>query len=133
MYCKKCGKEIPEDSSYCNHCGTKQKEISFNKLTDKQKNYVLAYIIWLVVNILLLINGKNLDGFFPFSINYGVGEQGFCLYRSAPWPHEAWYLSCDLKHYGLTEFIFYVLLIPTIIYLIFRLKKSHKERQKART
>lgn len=24
MYCKKCGKEIPNDSIYCNHCGTRQ-------------------------------------------------------------------------------------------------------------
>ena len=24
MYCKKCGKEIPNDSTYCNHCGTRQ-------------------------------------------------------------------------------------------------------------
>ena len=24
MYCKKCGKEIPDDSIYCNHCGTRQ-------------------------------------------------------------------------------------------------------------
>lgn len=24
MYCKKCGKQIPDDSEYCNHCGTRQ-------------------------------------------------------------------------------------------------------------
>lgn len=24
MYCKKCGKEIPDNSVYCNHCGTRQ-------------------------------------------------------------------------------------------------------------
>ena len=24
MYCKKCGKEVPDDSIYCNHCGTRQ-------------------------------------------------------------------------------------------------------------
>ncbi len=24
MYCKKCGKEIPDDSVYCNHCGARQ-------------------------------------------------------------------------------------------------------------
>lgn len=37
MYCKKCGKEIPDDSIYCNHCGTRQipKKIivEFNKPT----------------------------------------------------------------------------------------------------
>lgn len=24
MYCKKCGKDIPDDSVFCNHCGTRQ-------------------------------------------------------------------------------------------------------------
>ena len=24
MYCRKCGKEIPNDSVYCSYCGTKQ-------------------------------------------------------------------------------------------------------------
>lgn len=35
MYCKKCGKEIPDDSIYCNHCGTRQTPkkivVEFNK------------------------------------------------------------------------------------------------------
>lgn len=35
MYCKKCGKEIPNDSTYCNHCGTRQipqkVTVEFNK------------------------------------------------------------------------------------------------------
>ena len=31
MYCKKCGEEIPNDSTYCNHCGTRQTP---RKVTD---------------------------------------------------------------------------------------------------
>lgn len=35
MFCKKCGKEIPDDSIYCNHCGTRQTPkkivVEFNK------------------------------------------------------------------------------------------------------
>lgn len=39
MYCKKCGKEIPDNSIYCSFCGTKQ--ISQNKYIE-----YIKYIKW---------------------------------------------------------------------------------------
>ena len=43
MYCRKCGKWIPDDSNYCNYCGNK---ITLNK---KEKR-----AIWLLVLFIIL-------------------------------------------------------------------------------
>ncbi|MGW8442031.1 zinc-ribbon domain-containing protein [Paenibacillus sp. S33] len=37
MTCEKCGKEIPEESSFCNHCG---KEVSVNILPQKKTSEI---------------------------------------------------------------------------------------------
>ena len=62
MYCKHCGKEIADDSKFCQHCGGKQlesevrgNEAPFGKIVSKlfsniNKKYLYAYIIWVVIN-----------------------------------------------------------------------------------
>ncbi len=54
MYCKKCGKEIPDDSIYCNHCGTRQipqkVSIKFNKPNIKEadvRNGILSFFAYI--------------------------------------------------------------------------------------
>ena len=43
MYCRKCGKWIPDDSNYCNYCG--------NKITlDKKEKRA----VWLLVLFIIL-------------------------------------------------------------------------------
>ena len=41
MYCKHCGKEIADDSKFCNYCGANQKAVSNNikprKKIDKNR------------------------------------------------------------------------------------------------
>ncbi len=44
MYCKKCGKEIPDDSIFCNHCGTNQKETSSADSKQEKKPDELATV-----------------------------------------------------------------------------------------
>lgn len=57
MFCKHCGKEIPEDSNACQYCGTilRQKNITYysNKTSDKRK--ISWKIIAPVVAVLLVI------------------------------------------------------------------------------
>ena len=36
MYCRNCGKEIPNDSKFCQHCGTKQ-EVEFVQVINKDE------------------------------------------------------------------------------------------------
>ena len=57
MYCKKCGKEIPNDSIYCNHCGTRQ--------TPKK--------------IVVEFNEPSLPSFNGDSIRNGIFRFGRCL------------------------------------------------------
>jgi uncharacterized membrane protein YvbJ len=67
MYCKKCGKEIPDDSIYCNHCGTRQipqkVTVEFNKPNiseDDVRKGIFSFISFLkkaikwLWNVLLL-------------------------------------------------------------------------------
>lgn len=127
MFCKYCGKEISDDSIYCKHCGTLQdpQDIDgFNKgttdLNDTETTSPLntfwykwykshtksqlvlfwLYVIWFIVNMVLLASGdKDYDGkgFFPF------GDR---------------YYEWDVRTYGLQEFIIYAILLPLIMYLI---------------
>ena len=66
MYCKHCGKEIDDNSSFCKHCGKSQ--------VSNPKNFIfqpvwIIYLIWVVSHIYLLMgekNGEASDYFFPY-------------------------------------------------------------------
>ena len=152
MYCKNCGNKIDEDSKFCKICGAslegsshllyknKQEEPLnlkvdakiapsmkwFNniKLTNLQKNCILAYIIWFFVHLVFLFAGNGSDHFWPHifkSPNYT--EQFYeRLNRvgSAPVPEDVWHIKWDLKYYGSEEFIIYVFLVPLIIFAIYK-------------
>ena len=109
MYCKYCGKEIADDSKFCQHCGGKldnnveviKGEAPIDKIVSKMfsninKKYLYAYAIWVVLNIILLCYGEEghyaLDWFYPFT-----------------------YRGFELKYYDSTEFLTYVILIPLLV------------------
>lgn len=78
MYCKECGKEIANDSKFCNHCGAKQSTsvkdtrdkkivlevpevIIKNKIPKNTKIFIGFYIIYLFVILLVCISEGRLD------------------------------------------------------------------------
>lgn len=129
MYCKHCGKEISEDSVFCKYCGEKQDEntntvsdsvdskseitkkpeviISIPKikseLTENQKWWILGISLWVLFHIYCLFGDDHPsyapDYFFPFyggdSLSYDYGR---------------------LYYYDFTEFLFYVFVLPLLIW-----------------
>ena len=103
MYCKHCGKEIADDSRFCQHCGNSQ--------FGKQNSFILKpvwiiYFMWFIVNFYLLLGDKS-DGcgshFFP-SIGY------------SDW---------DKYYYDFEEFLVYVFIIPAFLFVIYKKYKKH--------
>ena len=107
MYCKKCGKEIPNESSYCNYCGTRQAPkkvvIEFKKPQiiineDKVRNGILGLgsflkrfaialkpLVYHLVLILLITGGSYaiaFVSFYLFKLPPKVDHEGIVLYRS---------------------------------------------------
>lgn len=116
MYCKHCGKEIADDSKFCQHCGGKQLENDREANNDKtpldniisklfsniNKKYLYLYAIWVVLNTILLCFGGErwyaIECFYPFT-NYN---------------------SFRADYYDSTEYITYVFLIPLLILYYFQ-------------
>lgn len=138
MYCKYCGKEITDDSKFCHHCG-KNLAMTEEKSTDKEnrggivgqyvvknKQTLLVYAIWLVLNILLYCFGqtpeyyiKNQhDYFYPFTLNNYT---------------TLFYVG----YYDITELIVYVILIPLLLYFYINVlnkpRTSYKIKAKSNT
>lgn len=135
MYCKYCGKQIDDDSRFCNHCGKPLVETTstpgpikvdvkadinaklapsvdtswFKKLSNKQKNCLYGYGVWVIIHILLLVSGSGRNGFFP--------KWSLCI-------------EWDIDMYGLPEFITYVVLIPFVLFLLWKFYISHKSKIK---
>ena len=62
MYCRYCGKEIPDDSKFCSSCGkhTQGKKYSseaFKKLIH-YKNSLFIYCVWCIIHIGLFLFAK---------------------------------------------------------------------------
>ena len=156
MYCKKCGKEIPDDSVFCLYCGTNLKESItesprteepikvdvnanvkaqiapsvnlgwYQKLSGKQKKWLGVYCVWFVTHLILLVCGEGKDKFFPHIFKgHNYTEEYYeriRTYGSAPVPPEEW----DIDYYGLPEFLIYVVLIPLVIYYIYKIFSTQK-------
>ena len=161
MYCKHCGKQITDDSTFCQYCGGKQNNIdSFTRETLKVelggevkasltpelpkltglKNFyrnnlalILTYGVWIIINVLLLVNGGDGEGFWPHIYSYysyGAGGAELTCFGYTLWTAQTvGAISWDVDTYGLSEFLIYVVLIPLLIYIGFKVFRYYKEQE----
>jgi len=121
MYCRYCGKELPNDSNFCPNCGKKQKdegsvrETSLEYILKEHKKLSYAYLVWLLLHLTLFLSStkNNPDGFYPWnkSISYLLG--GGSYYRFS--------LLDEYNVYDFSEFFFYTIVLPIVIFGIIRL------------
>ena len=136
MYCKHCGKEIADDSTFCKHCGGKQELVNTSNastiesanIKEKEKasksflsnkiGWIIGYGIYVIINVLLLISGYDSpianEFFWPF------GETNLMY-------HEPF----NPANYDITEFIVYVFLIPLLVLGWLWYKAKQKDKSKA--
>ncbi len=107
MYCKHCGREIDDDSSFCKYCGKSQdnRVSTPNSLIDfvTNKPIVSSYILWVIINVICLWRGNKVGEY------YNLLYPKFCLDD-----YENYF---NLDYYQITDFIVYAILIPLVIYL----------------
>ncbi len=131
MYCKHCGKQITDDSLFCQFCGGKQdapsaiedrhvvKNTSNNNadssstlLNKEKKKYVVLYAIWTILHCVCWMFGR------PFKSGvFGFSPQS----KFYPFTQDSYNTNFfDVDYYDSTEFLVYVLLIPLAMYFYFQ-------------
>ena len=130
MYCKHCGKQIADDSKFCQNCGGIQDDVSLQNcsaettskateekkiveipkikanLSDTTKWWICGCGIWVVINLYWLFAGDKSSSaseyFQPFS------DQ----------------MDSSYSYYDITEFIVYVIGLPLIAWGLTMLNKK---------
>lgn len=132
MYCKNCGKQIPDDSKFCPNCGHKLQETKFQETnvsnrTDndsvgatiigtisKHKYIALGYCLWFFIHLALLASGDSVPD--------------YCRHHFYPFDTD------KVRYYDSSEFVTYVFVIPLIVFMAIwaykKLKASSNSNQK---
>lgn len=158
MYCRYCGKAIPNDSNFCPNCGASLNEkgnahkISMPKFIGNHKTMSCVYLVWLLMHITIFFfsSPKGFkyvgyrrghrhiredydlsDAFYPFNEPLGNilnGENYNCSFIE------------NIDVYDRSELFFYTILIPIMIFglirilsYIFSLLKKIKRNQNQKT
>ena len=107
MYCKHCGKDIDDNSSFCKYCGMAQNNThtvsNFNSLIDfiVNKPLLSSYLLWLIINLVCLCSGEKEGSHFNI------------LYPKFSLLDEDYF---NLYYYQITDFVVYSILIPLTMF-----------------
>ena len=118
MYCKHCGKEIDDNSTFCKHCGKSQGNTQ-KGITSKP--VWIIYLIWTLANLYLLMGEKYGDAasyLFPYGY---IRPKRIIL--DIP---SGFYWNKSL--YDFSDFIVYVFVIPAILYGIYWLYNKIRKK-----
>lgn len=138
MYCRFCGKEIPDNSLYCPNCGkrqsegTPQEESPMFQIIKKHKNIVLLYIVWCLIHVGLLISSPSEEQFQ--NIHYFSKTDAFYPYNTSLSKVLQWEeFDCNpLKYvdaYDSSELFFYIILLPFLIWGIEKLVRKIRPKR----
>ena len=119
MYCKYCGNEIDDNSTFCNHCG---KPLDSNLSINYNLHAWVIYIIWALANMYLLMGDKHNDAssfFYPFTSHSII----FTALEKVDIEFGSW----DKDFYDFSEFIVYVFIIPAIVYYFYKNNKVQSD------
>ena len=108
MYCKHCGKEIDDNSTFCMHCGKSQGNTPKRILS---KPVWIFYLIWAISNLYLLMGVKE-----DYSAHY------FYPFTSDQWDNDyyiTYQYSWDKGFYDFSEFIVYVFILPALLFVVY--------------
>lgn len=128
MFCKYCGKEIDNDALFCNHCGKEQENRDTKDAKSSSQNPLFSipfalYVMWFFVNYYLLhgdkyyYSGKYFFPFFHRSIERSYNDNFLFI------P-----LNYDKKCYDFSEFFVYVVLLPGLIYVAYKMYAKYKDK-----
>ena len=131
MFCKYCGKEIDANSKFCSFCGkrVKGKAISHTlKISHINKWVMYIYGLWFAVNFALLIIGgtdryskKALfpSAYYEWIDDFRIGDIGPIQTHTS---YKYWQFNIDF--YDITDFLFYAILVPFVLFLLYEILKS---------
>ena len=127
MYCRYCGKEIPENAIFCPNCGKKQYGDTSNKVYSwfnrlgKYKTILFFYVVWCLIHIGLFVFspfGKTYKSYYGYT-HYKVDEF-YPFNTSLSRILKGGEFLCDplsnIRVYDFSELFFYVILMPFLIY-----------------
>ena len=135
MYCRYCGKELPNESNFCPSCGAKQidkskkgLDISFYIMSyiKEHKKFFYVLFVWVLLHITLFVssekNDRCDDQFYPFDMPFSDVIQGGrqWYYDYGVITPNVEFLGSSINYYDFTEFFAYVIILPLFIWGIVR-------------
>ena len=131
MYCKKCGKEIPNDAYYCSYCGANQgnnngcivRVISaIRKFVNEHKKIFYLYCGWGIFHVYLYVaSDKTYYRWGPVDVRNMFYPFDSSLSRIMNGNKYSVSFFDYVNVYDFSELFFYLIIFPLVIYGIIKI------------